>query len=599
MLTALQSVCSRSFGFRLVGCCLFALASTSPSSSFSLRGFQYPLLRQRRQTLPVFSSRLSASPYTSLVDMPRDIIASIDQGTQSSRVILFDKKTRIVTARHQEHKQIHPQSGWVEHDPMEILGNVRRLLHDSVIHYKHMREKSPSLTLLRQNSKASTEATGIELHAIGIANQRETVVAWDKTTGKPLHNAIVWLDTRTQSLVDDFKQNSAKGAGLVEFLREKTGLPLATYFSALKMKWLIDNCAEVKKAVEEGRCCLGTIDTWLLWNLTGGVEGGAFVTDVTNASRTLLMNLKTCQWDEELLQLFGIPRQCLAEIRSNSEVYGTVKGTNSPLLEGTPVSGCAGDQQAACLGQLLFEEGQVKCTYGTGAFILMNTGEKATPSTHGLLTTPCYKLGKEAPVIYALEGSIAIAGAAVSWLKHNLGLLSHAAETEALLESVEDSEGVVFVPAFSGLYAPRWRPDARGTILGLSQKTQRAHIVRALFEGLGCQLREVVEAMRSDTGLKELVSVRADGGMSVNSPFLQLTADILQLPVERPVTSEVTSLGAAFAAGLAVGFWKDLEEVRDAVVGEEIFEPSKDAEWVSERVGLWDEGVKRSLGWSV
>jgi glycerol kinase len=456
--------------------------------------------------------------------MPK-YVAAIDQGTTSTRCILFDHAGNIVAADKKEHQQIYPKPGWVEHDALEIWEHTQRVVRGAL-------------------EKSGTEVADIA--AIGIANQRETTLIWERATGRPVHNAIVWQDTRTDAICSEL----AKEAGGQNRFQAKTGLPLATYFSGPKIKWILDNVPGVRQRAEKGELIFGNMDSWVLWNMTG-----AHVTDVTNASRTLLMDLKTLNWDDEILRILDIPRIMLPEIRSCSEVYGSAKGG----LGGVPVAGDLGDQQAALFGQTCYQIGEAKNTYGTGCFMLLNTGEKSVLSKNGLLTTLGYKIGDN-PAVFALEGSIAITGALVQWLRDNLGLIEKSADVEMLAGSVEDNGGIYFVPAFSGLFAPYWRSDARGAIVGMTRYVNKGHIARAVLEATAFQTREVLDAMEKDSGVR-LTALKVDGGMVFNELLMQFQADILNVPVIRPKVAETTALGAAYAAGLAVGFWKDYDEL--------------------------------------
>ncbi|MBS0410368.1 MAG: glycerol kinase GlpK [Proteobacteria bacterium] len=487
-------------------------------------------------------------------------IAAIDQGTTSSRCIVFDAHGAIAAVAQKEHRQIFPRPGWVEHDAQEIWANVNGVV------------------------AAAMAKLGIgpaDLAAVGITNQRETTVLWEKATGRPIANAIVWQDTRTDKLVTEIG-----GAAGQDRLRQKTGLPLATYFSGPKIRWLLDNTEGARAAAERGEILFGTMETWLIWKLTG-----RHVTDVTNASRTLLMNLATLDWDDDLLAAVGVPRAVLPEIRSSSEVYGTATG----VLEGVAVASALGDQQAALFGQTCFSPGEGKCTYGTGAFFLMNTGTEVVHSRNGLLTTVGYRIG-DAPAVYALEGSIAVAGSLVQWVRDNLGLIASASDIEPLARSVEDNGGCYVVPAFAGLFAPYWRSDARGVIAGLTGYITKAHIARAVLEAVAWQVAEVAGAMAADAG-QPLTALKADGGMTANTLLMQFQADVLDVPVVRPKVAETTCLGAAYAAGLAVGFWPDLDTLRR--------QWARDAEWtpamapaVREReLKNWKKAVQRTLDW--
>ncbi|MFL4996614.1 MAG: glycerol kinase GlpK [Microvirga sp.] len=493
-------------------------------------------------------------------------IVALDQGTTSSRAIVFDHAGHIVAVAQKEFRQIFPKAGWVEHDPAEIWSSQRDVALGA---------------LAQANLKAADVA------AIGITNQRETTLIWDRRTGKPLHNALVWQDTRVDSIVEDFAQDGGH-----DRLRDKTGLPLASYFSGLKLRWLLDNVPGARDKVEAGDAMFGNIDTWLVWNLTGGVNGGCHITDVTNASRTQLMNLQSLEWDEEILRLFDIPKACLPQIRSSSEVYG--EATDG--LAGVPIAGILGDQQAALVGQACFQQGEAKNTYGTGCFMLMNTGETPYPSKCGLLTTVGYRFGQGKPV-YALEGSIAIAGALVQWLRDNLGLIQNSTEIETLARGVEDNGGVTIVPAFSGLYAPHWNSHARGLIGGLTRFANKGHIARAALEATAFQTREVLEAMTKDTDIavKEL---RTDGGMVVNELLMQFQADILNVPVVRPKVIETTALGAAYAAGLATGFWSGTDELVRNWAVDKRWTPAMEASRRERLNAVWDKAIARSLDWA-
>ncbi|WP_438855384.1 glycerol kinase GlpK [Agromyces sp. M3QZ16-3] len=496
-----------------------------------------------------------------------DYVLSIDQGTTSSRAIIFDKHGSIVSTGQLEHEQIFPKAGWVEHDPREIWKNTREVIGQAL---------------------GKADLTRHDIAAVGITNQRETAVVWDRTTGEPVYNAIVWQDTRTQDIVDRLAAD-----GGVERFKAKVGLPLATYFSGTKIVWILENVPGAREKAEAGDLIFGTTDTWVLWNLTGGVDGGVHATDVTNASRTLFMDLETLQWDDEILGIFGVPRSMLPEIKSSSEVYGTVE--SSSLLRETPIAGILGDQQAATFGQAAFAAGEAKNTYGTGNFLIFNTGEEIVHSKNGLLTTVGYKLGDE-PVHYALEGSIAVTGSLVQWLRDNLGLISSAAEVEELAKSVEDNGGAYFVPAFSGLFAPYWRPDARGALVGLTRYVNKGHIARAALEAIAFQTRDVVEAVNADAGI-DLTELRVDGGATANDTLLQFQADILGVPVVRPVVAETTALGAAYAAGLAVGFWADLDDLAKNWQEDRRWEPSMDEAEQGRLVRNWKKAVTKTLDW--
>ncbi len=492
-------------------------------------------------------------------------IAAIDQGTTSTRCLIFDRSARVVGQAQQEHRQIYPRPGWVEHDPMEIWEATQRVVADAV---------------------DAGEASG-RIAAIGITNQRETVVFWNPRTGEPFDNAIVWQDTRTKELCESL----AAGEGPNRFATQ-TGLPLSTYFSGPKIRWALDHVEGLREAAGRGEAICGTIDSWLIWNLTGG----SHVTDVTNASRTQLMSLETLDWDDEILDVMGVPRSMLPQIVPSSQGGGWgATAPGGPFGDAVSVCGAVGDQQAALLGQCCFEPGDAKNTYGTGCFLLLNTGSTPVASRHGLLTTLAYRLGDDPPV-YALEGSVAIAGALVQWLRDNLGLIESAAEVETLARSVDDAAGVYIVPAFSGLFAPRWRPDARGVITGLTRYVEKAHLARAALEATCYQTREVLEAMQADAGV-ELASLKADGGMAANDLLMQLQADILGIPVVRPRIAETTSLGAAFAAGLAVGFYEGLDALAANWQVERRWEPQLDDERRDRGYRGWLKAVDRSLGW--
>lgn len=492
-------------------------------------------------------------------------IGSIDQGTTSTRFIIFDKKGEIIAMAQKEHTQYYPQPGWVEHNPDEIWTNTQEVIKKAL---------------------AQAQLTPKELMAVGITNQRETTVVWNKFTGKPYYNAIVWQDTRTSSLVNEL---SADGGP--DRFREKTGLPLATYFSSLKIKWLLKNVATLEKDAIKGEVLFGTMDTYVLWQLTGGNKNAKHITDVTNASRTQLMDLRTLKWDDSLLETFGIPRKILPEIRSSSEVYGKAKG----VLEGVPIAGILGDQQAALVGQTCFRPGEAKNTYGTGCFMLLNTGDSLTQSTHGLITTVAYQLGNQ-PVQYALEGSVAIAGALVQWLRDNLGLIEKSSDIETLARTVEDNGGCYFVPAFSGLYAPYWRSDARGVVAGLTRFVTKGHLGRAALEATAFQTLEILEAMEKDAGIR-LSELRVDGGMTVNELLMQFQSDLLNVPVARPKMIETTALGAAYAAGLAVGYWKDLDDLRQNWGIEKTWKPQMARAKRNSMYRSWRKAVRRSFGW--
>ncbi|MFU8945553.1 glycerol kinase GlpK [Mycetocola zhadangensis] len=496
-----------------------------------------------------------------------DYVIAIDQGTTSSRAIIFDKSGSIISTGQLEHEQIFPKAGWVEHDPSEIWNNTREVIGQAL-------------------SKANL--TRHDIAAIGITNQRETAVVWDKTTGKPVYNAIVWQDTRTQSIVDRFAAD-----GGVERFKPKVGLPLATYFSGTKIVWILENVEGAREKAEAGDLLFGTTDSWVLWNLTGGTDGGVHVTDVTNASRTLFMDLETLQWDDEILSVFNVPKSMLPEIKSSSEVYGHAH--SSSLLRETPIAGILGDQQAATFGQAAFDTGESKNTYGTGNFLIFNTGEEIVHSKNGLLTTLGYKLGDAKPH-YALEGSIAVTGSLIQWLRDNLGIINSAPEVEKLATTVDDNGGVYIVPAFSGLFAPYWRPEARGVIVGLTRFVNKGHIARAALEATAFQTREVLDAVNADSGV-DLTELKVDGGMVANDALMQFQADILNVPVVRPVVAETTALGAAYAAGLAVGFWENLDDLRGNWQEDKRWEPKMDAEDRDRTLRLWKKAVTKSFDW--
>ncbi len=493
-------------------------------------------------------------------------IAAIDQGTTSTRCIIFDKKGKIISVGQKEHEQIYPKPGWVEHNTDEIWNNTLEVI-----------------AVARINKKIAIS----DIAAVGITNQRETSVVWNKNTGKSYYNALVWQDTRTDALVAHFEKE--KGTA---WFQAKTGLPLATYFSGLKIRWLLDNVEGLRADAERGEAIFGNMDTFLIWNLTGGVSGGLHLTDVTNASRTQLMNLETMAWDEEILATFDIPKAMLPSIEPSSKVYGLI--TAEPLA-GVPLAGDLGDQQSALVGQTCFKPGEAKNTYGTGCFMLMNTGTEIVPSKAGLLTTVAYQFENQ-PVTYALEGSVAITGALVQWLRDNLGIIEKSSDIETLAATVEDNGGAYFVPAFSGLYAPYWKSNARGVIAGLTRYVTKAHIARAALEATAFQTKEVLDAMKKDSGI-QLSSLRVDGGMVVNELLMQFQSDILNKPVIRPKMIETTALGAAYAAGMAVGYWTDFDDLTKNW--------GKDKTWKSKmsaatRNGLmkgWKKAIKRSFDW--
>ncbi|XP_031669379.1 glycerol kinase isoform X2 [Oncorhynchus kisutch] len=524
------------------------------------------------------NSRMAASSSRVMLG---PLVAAIDQGTSSTRFLVFNAKTAELLSHHQvEINQSFPKEGWVEEDPKEILQSV----------YECMERTCEKLTQLNIDIS--------NIKAIGVTNQRETTLVWDKETGEPLYNAIVWLDLRTQSTAERLI-NKTPGRNK-NHLKHKTGLPISTYFSAVKLRWLMDNVDEVAEAVLTHRAMFGTVDSWLIWCLTGGKSGGVHCTDVTNASRTMLFNIHTLDWDPELCKYFDIPMEILPKVRSSSEIYGLMKicsSLKSGSLSGIPISGCLGDQSAALVGQMCFQEGQAKNTYGTGCFLLRNTGAKPVMSDHGLLTTVAYKLGRDKPACYALEGSVAIAGAVVRWLKDNLGIIQTSTELEKLAASVGTSYGCYFVPAFSGLYAPYWEPSARGIICGLTQFTNKSHLAFAALEAVCFQTREILDAMNQDSGIP-LTQLQVDGGMTSNRLLMQLQADILCIPVVKPSMPETTALGAAMAAGAAEGVsvWslrpEDLSEVTS-----EKFEPQINPEESEFRYARWKKAVQRAMNW--
>ena len=499
-----------------------------------------------------------------------DYVGAVDQGTTSTRFMIFDHAGEEV-ARHQlEHEQVMPKAGYVEHDPVEIW------------------ERTSSVI---QNAMRKANLSASDLAAVGITNQRETTVVWDRSTGRPYHNAIVWQDTRTDRIARDLERH-----GHGDLIRHRAGLPPATYFAGGKIKWLLDNVDGLRDAAEKGDAVFGTTDSWVLWNLTGGTDGGVHVTDVTNASRTMLMDLETCEWDDELIEIFGIPKQMLPEIRSSSEPdgYGTTR-KDGPFRGEIPITGILGDQQAATVGQVCFEPGEAKNTYGTGNFMLLNTGTELVRSEAGLLTTICYRFGDDEPV-YALEGSIAVTGSAVQWLRDQLGIISGASQSETLARQVEDNGGVYFVPAFSGLFAPYWRSDARGAIVGLSRYNTNAHVARATLEAICYQSKDVADAMEKDSGVK-LEVLKVDGGVTANELCMQIQADVLGVEVSRPVLAETTCLGAAYAAGLAVGFWKNTDELRENWHEGKRWSPQWDDQQRREGYAGWQKAVERTLDW--
>ena len=493
--------------------------------------------------------------------MAKKYVAAIDQGTTSTRFIVFDRQGQRICSNQQEHQQIYPQPGWVEHNPEEIWQRTQSVI---------------------KNALEIGNIDPKDIAALGITNQRETTIIWDRKTGKPYGNAIVWQDTRTRFICDRLAEVGGK-----DRFRERCGLPLTTYFSGPKIKWMLDNIAGLREAANQGDAIFGNVDTFLIWHLTGG----AHITDVTNASRTMLMDLQTLDWDAETLEIMAIPRQMLPEIRPSSQVFGTAKG----LLAGVPIAADLGDQQAALVGQTCFSPGEAKNTYGTGCFMLLNTGEAIVPSKQGLLTTVAYKMG-ESPAVYALEGSIALAGALVQWLRDNLGIINTSAEVETLANTVEDSGGVYVVPAFSGLYAPYWKDSARGVIAGLTRYVTKAHIARAALEATAWQTREVLEAMNQDSGV-QLLSLKVDGGMVGNHTLMQFQSDVLGVPVVRPVVAETTALGAAYAAGLAVGFWSQLAQLRDNWAVDCTWEPKMPIALREQKYRFWKKAVSRTFDW--
>jgi glycerol kinase len=494
-----------------------------------------------------------------------DYVGALDQGTTSTRFMIFDHSGKVVGIDQKEHEQIYPKPGWVEHDADEIWTRSQEVIKGAL---------------------ANTKLKASDLAAVGVTNQRETTVVWEKATGKPVHNAIVWQDTRTDKICNELGKDGGQ-----DRLRPKTGLPLATYFSGPKVKWILDNVEGVRARAEKGELLFGNIDTWCIWNVTGGPDGGAHVTDVSNASRTMLMNLETLDWDDEILGLMGIPRAMLPAVRPSSDVYGNGVGD----LAGIPVAGDLGDQQAALFGQTCFSTGEAKNTYGTGCFMLLNTGTSPVPSKSGLLTTLGYKIGDQ-PAVYCLEGSIAITGALVQWLRDNLGLIEKSPDIEALAATVEDNGGIYFVPAFSGLFAPYWKNEARGVIAGMTRYVNKGHIARATLEATAWQTREVLDAMNADSGVA-LTALKVDGGMVYNELLMQFQADVLGVPVIRPTVAETTALGAAYAAGLAVGFWKEVEDLRANWGKDKEWDPKMAKDEVEREYGQWKKAVTRTFDW--
>lgn len=493
-------------------------------------------------------------------------VIAIDQGTTSTRAIIFDKAGNIISVGQKEHEQIMPKAGWVEHNPIEIWKNTQEVIGVAL---------------------ASADVTRHDIAAVGITNQRETAVVWDKNTGEPVYNAIVWQDTRTQNIVDEIAQ------GDVNRFKDRVGLPLATYFSGTKIKWILDNVEGAREKAEAGDLLFGTTDTWVMWNLTGGTDGGVHATDVTNASRTLFMDLKTLKWDEEILAEFSVPLSMMPKICSSSEVYGYCE--DSSLLRQTPIGGILGDQQAATFGQAAFEAGESKNTYGTGCFLIFQTGEEIVHSKNGLLTTLGYKLGDQ-PAHYALEGSIAVTGSLIQWLRDQLGIISSAPEVETLASNTPDNGGVYIVPAFSGLFAPYWDSTARGTITGLTRYSNKNHIARAALEAVAYQTADVIKAVNADAGV-DLAELKVDGGMVANDTLMQFQADILGVPVVRPEVAETTALGAAYAAGLAVGFWSSQDELSANWQENKRWEPKMDEQERERLLKNWAKAVEKSQAW--
>jgi len=491
--------------------------------------------------------------------------AAVDQGTTSTRFMIFTQKGEVVAVDQKEHEQIYPKPGWVEHDPLEIWQRTQDVIMDAL---------------------AKGRVSPGDLSGVGVTNQRETAVIWNRKTGKPVYNAIVWQDTRTDTICNQLAQDGGQ-----DRFRAKTGLPLATYFSGPKIKWILDNVTGVRASAERGDAIFGNIDTWVIWWLTGGPNGGVHVTDVSNASRTMLMNLDTLDWDAEILKVMGVPRAMLPQIRPSSEVYGTARGA----LSGVPVAGDLGDQQAALFGQTCFGVGEAKNTYGTGNFMLLNTGEKAVQSRHGLLTTVGYRIGAQKPV-YALEGAIAITGALVQWLRDNLGMIAKSADIETLAKTVDDNGGIYFVPAFSGLFAPYWKSDARGVIVGLTRYVNKGHLARAALEATAFQTREVLDAMNKDSGVT-LTSLKVDGGMVHNDLLMQFQADILGVPVIRPKVAETTSLGAAYAAGLATDLWSKVDDLRANWAKDKEWGPQMPTDMRDKLYRGWLKAVTRTFDW--
>jgi glycerol kinase len=493
-----------------------------------------------------------------------DYAAAVDQGTTSTRFMVFDHGGQVVAIDQKEHEQIYPKPGWVEHDAKEIWQRTQEVIG----------------TVIGDKVNAS------DISGVGVTNQRETTVVWDRTTGEPVYNAIVWQDTRTDQICNELMKDGGQ-----DRFRPKTGLPIATYFSGPKIKWILDNVDGVREKAESGDVIFGNIDTWVIWQLTGGTDGGAHVTDVTNASRTMMMDLQTLDWDEEILGILGVPRAMLPDIKASAEVYGEGRGD----LNGIPVAGDLGDQQAALFGQTCFSVGEAKNTYGTGNFLLLNTGNEIVPSKSGLITGLGYKIGDQ-QAVYMLEGSIAITGALVQWLRDNIGLISSSPEIEDLAKTVDDNGGVYFVPAFSGLFAPYWRSEARGVIAGLTRYVNKGHLARATLEATAWQTKEVVDAMNTDSGV-DLTSLKVDGGMVYNELLMQFQADVLDVPVIRPTVAETTSLGAAYAAGLATGFWSEVEDLRANWGKDKEWTPQMDPQERDKEYGFWKKAVTRTFDW--
>jgi glycerol kinase len=489
--------------------------------------------------------------------------AAVDQGTTSTRFMVFDHSGQVVSVDQKEHEQIYPKPGWVEHDANEIWQRTQEVVGAGL-----------------------EKVNASDIAGVGVTNQRETTVVWDRSTGEPVYNAIVWQDTRTDQICNELSADGGQ-----DRFRPKTGLPIATYFSGPKIKWILENVDGVREKAESGDVIFGNIDTWVIWYLTGGADGGVHVTDVTNASRTMMMDLQTLDWDEEILGILGVPRAMLPEIKASSEVYGEAKGN----LSGVPVAGDLGDQQAALFGQTCFSVGEAKNTYGTGNFLLLNTGNEIVPSKSGLITGLGYKIGDQ-QAVYMLEGSIAITGALVQWLRDNIGLISSAPEVEDLAKTVDDNGGVYFVPAFSGLFAPYWRNEARGVIAGMTRYVNKGHIARATLEATAWQTKEVVDAMNTDSGV-DLTSLKVDGGMVYNELLMQFQADVLDVPVIRPTVAETTSLGAAYAAGLATGFWSEVEDLRANWGKDKEWTPQMDPQEREKEYGYWKKAVTRTFDW--